>query len=133
MQYNYPVFNPYNPMQQFVPQQQFQQQIPYQQVQQQQVGLQGKIVESSDVVKGIDIPMDGTVYYFPKADGSEVYSKRWLSNGTTEQIVYKKEVVESDSDKPNPFMEKLNGIEEKIVALEELLSKQPKASSKKEG
>lgn len=133
MQYNYPVFNPYNPMQQFVPQQQFQQQIPYQQMQQQQVGLQGKIVESSDVVKGIDIPMDGTVYYFPKADGSEVYSKRWLSNGTTEQIVYKREVVESDGDKPNPFMEKLNGIEEKIVALEELLSKQPKVSSKKEG
>lgn len=133
MQYNYPVFNPYNPMQQFIPQQQFQQQIPYQQVQQQQIGLQGKIVESSDVVKGIDIPMDGTVYYFPKADGSEVYSKRWLSNGTTEQVVYKREVVENNSDKPNPFMEKLNGIEEKIVALEELLSKQPKASSKKEG
>ena len=33
--------------------------------------------------------MDGNVYYFPKADGSEIYSKQWLSNGTTRILTFK--------------------------------------------
>lgn len=49
----------------------------------------GKVVESLEMVKSIDIPMDGNSYYFPKADGTEIYSKRWLANGTTETIAYK--------------------------------------------
>lgn len=49
----------------------------------------GKIVESVDIVKATDIPMDGNMYYFPKADGTEVYMKRWLPNGTTEIVSYK--------------------------------------------
>lgn len=49
----------------------------------------GKMVDSIDVVKATDIPMDGNAYYFPKADGTEVYMKRWLSNGTTEITAYK--------------------------------------------
>lgn len=49
----------------------------------------GKIVESIDIVKATDIPMDGNMYYFPKADGTEVYMKRWLPNGTTEIVSYK--------------------------------------------
>lgn len=49
----------------------------------------GKYVESVDIVKATDIPMDGNMYYFPKADGTEIYMKRWLSNGTTEIVSYK--------------------------------------------
>ena len=49
----------------------------------------GKVVDSVDVVKATDIPMDGNAYYFPKADGTEVYMKRWLQNGTTEITAYK--------------------------------------------
>ena len=37
----------------------------------------GKIVESVDIVKVTDIPMDGNMYYFPKADGTEIYSKQF--------------------------------------------------------
>ena len=40
----------------------------------------GKMVDSIDVVKATDIPMDGNMYYFPKADGSEIYGKRWIVN-----------------------------------------------------
>ena len=57
----------------------------------------GKIVESKDIVKATDIPMDGNIYYFPKADGTEVYGKRWLANGQT-QILAFKQVLE---DEPN--------------------------------
>ena len=49
----------------------------------------GKIVENEDVVKTTDIPMDGNMYYFPKADGSVIYGKQWLANGTTRLIAFK--------------------------------------------
>lgn len=54
-----------------------------------QMSTLGKMVDSIDVVKATDIPMDGNAYYFPKADGTEVYMKRWLQNGTTEITAYK--------------------------------------------
>lgn len=129
---NYPMFNPYyqNPMygNGVLQQSQFiQQQMPVQQTQ--QSGLGGKIVESYEVFKGIDIPMDGNTYYFPKADGSEIYSKRWLQNGTTEQVTFKV-VQEQVEEKENPLMVKLNCIEEQLTALQEIVTK--KSVSKKE-
>lgn len=129
---NYPMFNPYyqNPMygNGVMQQSQFiQQQMPVQQTQ--QSGLGGKIVESYEVFKGVDIPMDGNTYYFPKADGSEIYSKRWLQNGTTEQVTFKV-VQEQVEEKENPLMAKLNCIEEQLTALQEIVTK--KSVSKKE-
>lgn len=49
----------------------------------------GKIVENEDVVKTTDIPMDGNMYYFPRADGSVIYGKQWLANGTTRLLTFK--------------------------------------------
>ena len=49
----------------------------------------GKMVESEDIVKATHIPMDGNMYYFPKADGSMIFSKQWLPNGTTRLIAFK--------------------------------------------
>lgn len=49
----------------------------------------GKIVESEDIVKTTDIPMDGNMYYFPKADGTEIYAKKWLPNGQTQILAFK--------------------------------------------
>lgn len=131
----YPVFNPYmnqlqNPyagMMQMQPQQFVQQQT----YSQPQVGLNGKVVESFDTFKTADIPMDGSVYYFPKADGSEIYTKRWLQNGTTEQITYRV-VQEQTEEKPNPLMDKLNAIEGQLGVLQESIMKQTKPN-KKEG
>ena len=76
--------NPY--MERMAQLQQFQQSL---QPQQQQIGITGKVVESIDMVKATDIPMNGETVYFPKADGTEIYTKRWLPNGTTEVIAYK--------------------------------------------
>ena len=78
------------------PQPQYQQSVYPQQMPQIQMGLQGKIVESEDIVKVTDIPIGG-YGIFPKADLSEIYIKTWNGNGTTNimtfQPVVKQEAV----------------------------------------
>lgn len=54
-----------------------------------QQGLQGKSVESVDVVKAIDIPLDGSISYFPLTDGSAIITKQLQQDGTSKMIVYK--------------------------------------------
>ena len=56
----------------------------------------GKVVDSVDVVKATDIPMDGNVYYFPTADGSAVFGKQWTMDGKTRILTYK------PFEEPNP-------------------------------
>ena len=55
----------------------------------QALGLQGKSVDSLDVVKAMDIPLDGTVSYFPLVDGSAIVTKQLQQDGTSKTIVYK--------------------------------------------
>lgn len=55
----------------------------------QQISVTGKVVDSIDVVKATDVPMDGNMYYFPKADGTEIFGKQWLQNGTTRILTFK--------------------------------------------
>jgi hypothetical protein len=75
----------------------------------------GKIVESMDVVKVTDIPMDGNMYYFPQADGQAIYGKKFLPNGQT-QILAFKPVLESEPNNLSSEEEKV-----KIVAFDEVL------------
>ena len=104
------------------------------QMQPQQNFSNGKIVDSIEMVKFADIPMDGNNYYFPKADGTEIFSKRWLANGSTEINTYAKiDVNQLESDKntfEDTLMEKLNIIDERIEKLEKGLSKSTRNSSK---
>ena len=81
-----PQFNPY--MQRMENLQQFQQALQQPAVTSQIPAL-GKVVESMDIVKVTDIPMDGNVYYFPKADGEEIYTKQFLPNGQTRILTFK--------------------------------------------
>lgn len=71
-----------------------------------QMSALGKMVDSIDVVKATDIPMDGNAYYFPKADGTEVYCKQWLQNGTTRILTFKP-VFEDKPSNLSPDAEKL--------------------------
>ena len=41
------------------------------------IGLLGKSVESIDVVKAMDIPLDGSTSYFPLTDGSAIVTKKY--------------------------------------------------------
>lgn len=125
-QYGMPQMPVNNPMTYFTPQMQ-------QQMQQQQANvLNGKIVENIDNVKLTDIPMDGNSFYFPKADGTEIYTKRWLANGSTEVAVYKRFFEESEEqvekfnfgEMEGNIMDKLNAIDERISKIEKgLVSK----------
>ena len=71
-----------------------------------QMSALGKMVDSIDVVKATDIPMDGNAYYFPKADGTEVYCKQWLQNGTTRILTFKP-VLEDNPNNVSNTEEKL--------------------------
>lgn len=55
----------------------------------QPIGLQGKSVESLDVVKAMDIPLDGSISYFPITDGSAIVTKQLQLDGSSKTIVYK--------------------------------------------
>lgn len=63
----------------------------------QQMNVIGKIVDSIDVVKATDVPMDGNMYYFPKADGSEIFGKQWTTNGQT-RILRFKPILDTDTN-----------------------------------
>ena len=99
MTYNNPYFNnPYQGYNPYMQQRQdgYQNTIPQytpiqatQQIQQRSVGLQGKMVDSLDVVRATDIPLDGTISYFPIADGTAIVSKQLQMDGTSKTIIYK--------------------------------------------
>ena len=58
----------------------------------QSTGLQGKVVDSLDVVKATDIPYDGSISYFPLTDNSAIITKQLQQDGTSKVIVYKPEI-----------------------------------------
>lgn len=134
MSYQQPQYNPY--MQRLENLQQFQQSMQQPMVPTQMSGANQispfiKIVESIDMVKATDIPMDGNMYYFPKADGTEIYGKAWMTNGQTRILTFKPSL----DDNPNISSqneEKLNlealgqvleGIQSDIKTLTEKLDK----------
>lgn len=61
--------------------------------------LNGKSVDSIDVVKAMDIPLDGSISYFPIADGSAIVTKQLQMDGTSKTIVYRP-VNEEKKDTP---------------------------------
>ena len=109
-----------------------------------QMSTLGKMVDSIDVVKATDIPMDGNAYYFTKADGTEVYCKQWLQNGTTRILSFKPVFddntnnVSSDTEKlkislsddvTEVFMKRIDELEK---LLDSLAPKKPATRAKKE-
>lgn len=136
-------FNPY--MQRMENLQQFQQAIQQPMSLTQMSGTSqftplGKIVESVDMVKATDIPMDGNMYYFPKADNSEIYGKAWLPNGQTRILTFKP-VLEDNPNTLSQNEEKLNlevlgqvleGIQNDIKTLTDKIDKIKPTRAKKE-
>lgn len=73
--------------------------------------LNGKIVDSEDVVKATEVPIGG-YGIFPKADLSEIYIKSWNNNGTTSVITFKPVIPEN---KPEPADIKIPNLSEEIL------------------
>ena len=132
-QYPQPQFNPY--LQRTENLQQFQQTIQPTN----QFPAIGKVVESMDIVKVTDIPMDGNSYYFPKADGTEIYSKQFMPNGQTRILTFKPLLEDSPNTlsseeeklKFNTFNEVLIGIQEDIKTLTDKVEKLSKPTKAK--
>lgn len=112
--FNYNMYNPYMPANQRTQnvEQQYPQYTPYNQYapQPQQsypqntqsypqpiTGLQGKSVESLDVVKATEIPLDGSISYFPLTDGTAIITKQLQADGTSKTVIYKPDL---ESTKP---------------------------------
>ena len=144
---NYPQyqsqFNPY--LQRMENLQQFQQAIqqpmsPTQMSGTSQFTPLGKIVESVDMVKATDIPMDGSMYYFPTADGNMIFSKQWMPNGQTRILTFKP-VLDDNPNTLSQNEEKLNlevlgevleGIQNDIKTLTDKIDKIKPTRAKKE-
>jgi hypothetical protein len=52
-------------------------------------GLQGKLVDSVEVVKATDVSFDGSISYFPLTDNSAIVTKQLQTDGTSKITIYK--------------------------------------------
>ena len=84
-----------------------------------QMNLLGKSVDSIDVVKAMDIPLDGSVSYFPLTDGSAIVTKKLQADGTSKTVIYKP-VEESKGDTKFLVMEDLENIINDINDMKDL-------------
>lgn len=115
--YNNYGFNPYlqNNMQRFQPIQPIEQNmqqsyIPT--VQQNKItNLLGKSVDSVDVVKAMDIPLDGSISYFPLTDGSAIVTKQLMADGTSKTMTYR---PAEEEQKDTPKYATIEDIEKSI-------------------
>lgn len=56
---------------------------------QQIAGINGRIVQAVENINANEVPMDGSMAFFPKQDMSKIYVKGWNADGTIRTIVYK--------------------------------------------
>lgn len=85
-----------------------------------QAFLQGKTVDSIDVVKAMDIPLDGSISYFPIVDGSAIVTKQLQKDGTSKTLIYKpvdnkEEVKQPIYITPEQLEEKMKGFNSKEI------------------
>ena len=139
-QYGVYQYNPMANIQRFQSQEQIQPQI-QQPMSQQIAGINGRIVQAVENINANEVPMDGSMAFFPKQDMSEIYVKGWNANGTINTIVYKpytepnnNQTVNSMANAENAkftlsdestqlFMSKFNELSEKIGQLEDRFDK----------
>ena len=99
---------PYSPMQRFQEQQLPQQpvqQVPQQQNLQIQAGINGRMVAAVEQIAANDVPMDGSVAFFPKQDLTEIYAKQWGADGSIKTVVYKPYTEPKDNQTVNSMID----------------------------
>ena len=115
------MYNQYNPyMNRFYGQQQtnmpqpMEMSIPQQTMPQMAINrLNGKQVDSIEVVKATDISLDGSVNYFPLIDGSAIITKQLMKDGTSKITIYEPKV-----EKENIKYATIDDIDKKIEKLD---------------
>lgn len=99
---------------------------------QQIVGINGRIVQAVENINANEVPMDGSVAFFPKQDLTEIYAKSWNADGTIRTLTFKPvlndktNILSGDTEKlefdlsekaTEGIMAKLNELSEKIEQL----------------
>ena len=99
---------------------------------QQIAGINGRIVQAVETINPNEVPMDGSVAFFPKQDLTEIYAKSWNADGTIRTLTFKPvlndktDVLSGDTEKlefdlsekaTEGIMAKLNELSEKIEQL----------------
>lgn len=82
-------------------------------------GINGKFVESKEIVGITEIP-GGGYGVFPRADLQEIYFKTWNKNGLTDIITYVPKIEENTQKEPST-MQVYGALEEHIKRLESKL------------
>ena len=113
--YYQPQMNRYQPMEY----QQYQPSYPQnpQSYQQASLGLQGKLVDSIEVVKAMDIPLDNSISYFPTTDGTAIVTKQLQKDGTSRTIVYKPIATHDNALQSNLESNETNYIKEELKSI----------------
>ena len=135
--YNYNnIYNPYtNPYLNYNQQPQQTQQFRQNQYKpQNSIGLQGKVVDSLDVVKATDIPYDGSVSYFPLTDGTAIITKQLQQDGTSKVVIYKP-MIENEENKnkyitENDLEKQLKDMDNKFITGDDLKDQLKNVNSK---
>lgn len=126
-----------------------QQNVPVQS--QQTIGIAGRTVQSVEQITANEVPMDGSVAFFPRQDMAEIYAKQWNADGTIKTIIYRPvmdNAVNSQGNNQNQqitipdevtkvFMDRFDELSNKMEQLENSLTKSStnvrKTSTKKDG
>lgn len=90
---------------------------------QQVKNLQGKQVDNVEVVKATEIPFDGSVSYFPMFDGSAIFTKQLMQDGTSKINIYKP--ITFEEVKEDKYVTQ-SELEKQITALKEEFGKENK-------
>lgn len=127
------MYNPYNNQfyNQSMIQPRYSQPIEPQPIMPKPMGLNGKVVDSIDTVKGMDINLDGSISYFPLADGTKIITKQLNMDGSSKMVVYEqvkeniKEVKYITSDELDKAIKKidLSDIKDEIDNLKKQIKK----------
>lgn len=150
-QFNSPYMERMNYMQQYQQNLQpvQQQSVPVQS--QQPMGITGRTVQSVEQITANEVPMDGSLAFFPRQDMAEIYAKQWNADGTIKTVIYRPvmdNAVNSQGNNQNQqitipddvtkvFMDRFDELSNKMEQLENSLTKsstnQRKTSTKKDG
>lgn len=126
-----------------------QQNVPVQS--QQPMGIAGRTVQSVEQITANEVPMDGSLAFFPRHDMTEIYAKQWNADGTIKTVIYRPVIdnaVNSQGNNQNQqitipdevtkvFMDRFDELSNKMEQLENSLTKSStnvrKTSTKKDG
>lgn len=80
--------------------------------------IQGKIINDPNEITPEDVPMNGSISYFPKKDGSMIIAKAWNRNGGIDTCIY----VPLETENKNETNDQYENICSRLDKIEKMLN-----------